>query len=178
MSKTRKQLVKIILTAVLIAMNILLERLPAFKSVSNHMSLSIITTGFSAVYLGIPYTVALTTLGDLLGALILPFGDYNPFFTLTNAVSGLIVALFLSKRATMPRICIGVAVNKIVCTLLLNSLLIACYYSGGIFAFPAVMVGRIPQTLIMTATEIAVLLVLYWKKSRVRKILDKVVVLR
>ena len=42
MSKTRKQLVKIILTAVLIAMNILLERLPAFKSVSNHISLSII----------------------------------------------------------------------------------------------------------------------------------------
>ncbi len=176
MSKNRKQLIKIILTAVLIAINIILERLPAFKSVSNHISLSIITTVFAAVYLGVPYAVAITTLGDLLGALILPFGAYNPLFTLTNGVSGLIIALFLSKKATMPRICIGVAVNKIVCTLLLNSLWVAIFYSGGIFAFPAVMLSRIPQAVIMTATEIAVLAVLFWDKSRVRKLLNKVVV--
>lgn len=178
MSKNRKQLIKIILTAVLIAINIILERVPAFKSVSSHINLSVIATGFAAVYLGIPYTVAITTLGDLLGALILPFGAYNPFFTLTNAVSGLIIALFLHKQATMPRICIGVAVNKIVCTLLLNSLLVAIFYSGGVFAFPAVMVGRIPQAVIMTATEIAVLLILFWEKSKVRKLLDKVVVFK
>lgn len=177
MSKKRQQLIKIILTAVLIAINIILERVPALKSVSSHISLSIVTTGFAAVYLGIPYTVALTTLGDLLGALILPFGAYNPLFTLTNAVSGLIIALFLHKKATAPHICIGVAVNKIVCTLLLNSIWIAVFYSGGIFAFPAVAVGRLPQTVIMTATEIAVLLLLFWEKSKIRKALNKAIVL-
>ncbi len=173
MSKTRKQLIKIILTAVLIAINIILERVPAFKSVSSHVNFSIITTGFAAVYLGVGYTVALTTLGDLLGALILPFGAYNPLFTLTNAVSGLIIGLALHKRASVTNICVGTVVNKVVCTLLLNSLWVAIYYSGGIFAFPAVAIGRIPQALIMTLTEIVILLVLFWEKSRVRKMLDK-----
>ncbi len=174
----KKRLVKIILTAVLIAVNIILERVPAFKGVSNHISLSVITTGFAAVYLGIPYTVVLTALGDLLGALILPFGAYNPFFTLTNAISGLIIALSLYKRVTLPKICFGVAINKIICTLLLNSLLVAVFYSGGIFAFPTVMGSRIPQAVIMTITEIAVLVILFWEKSRVRKLLDKVVIFR
>ncbi len=175
MSKKREQLIKFILTAVLIAINIILERVPALKSVSSHISLSIVTLGFAAVYLGLPYTVAIAALGDLLGALILPFGAYNPLFTLTNAVSGLIIGLALKGKVTLPKICIGVALNKIICTLILNSLWVAIFYSGGLKAFPVVAVGRLPQAAIMTATEIAVLLILFWEKSRIRKQLDKTV---
>lgn len=173
MSNKRKQLIKIILCAVLISLNVLLERLPAFKSVNSHFSLSIITLGFAAVYLGVGYTIALATFGDLLGALLFPFGAYNPLFTLTNAVMGLIIGLFLRKKASLLNISLGVLANKIVCTLLLNSMWVAIFYSGGIFAFPTVMVGRLPQAAIMTVTEIVALTVLYWEKSGVRKLLDK-----
>ncbi len=172
MSKKRQQLIKIILTALLIAINIILERVPALKGVSSHISLSVITLGFAAVYLGVGYTIALAALGDLLGALILPFGAYNPLFTLTNAASGLIIGLFLHKKATAPNIVIGVAVNKAVCTLILNSLWVAIFYSGGISFFPAVTVGRLPQAAIMTLAEIAVLMLLFWDKSKIRAALD------
>ncbi len=175
MNKRRLALVKLIFTALLIALNIIIERVPAFKSVSSHISLSVITLGFSAIYLGIGYTVAVAAIGDLLGALILPFGAYNPLFTLTNALVGLIIGLSLHKKANIFNICWGVLANKIICTLLLNSLWIAIFYKGGVYAFPATMVLRIEQTIIMTATEITALLVLYWVKSPVRKTLNKAV---
>ncbi len=175
MNKRRQALVKLILTALLIALNIIIERVPAFKSVSSHISLSVITLGFSAVYLGIGYTIAVAAVGDILGALILPFGAYNPLFTLTNALVGLIIGLALHKKANIFNICWGVLANKIICTLLLNSLWIAIFYKGGVYAFPATIILRLEQTIIMTATEIATLLVLYWIKSPVRKTLDKAI---
>ena len=176
MSKQKNsQLVKLILTAVLIAINILLERLPAFKSVSNHISLSIITTAFAAVYLGIPHTVALTTVGDILGSILFPFGAYSPLFTITNAVSGLIIALFLNKKATVITIGLGVVVNKLVCTLLLNSLWISLLYQGGVKAFPVTALGRVPQAVTMCVVEIVILMVIFYVKSPVRKQLDKAV---
>lgn len=175
MSKKRQQLIKIILTALLIALNIIIERVPAFKGISNHISLSVITLGFAAVYLGIGYTVTIAAMGDLLGALILPFGAYNPLFTLTNAIAGLIIGVALSKRASLLNISLGVLANKVICTLLLNTLWIAIFYSGGLHAFPAMFVTRIEQAVIMTITEIAVLVLLYWEKSRIRHSLDKAV---
>lgn len=175
MNKRRQALVKLIFTALLIALNIIIERVPAFKSVSSHISLSVITLGFSAVYLGIGYTVTIAAMGDLLGALILPFGAYNPLFTLTNALVGLIIGVALSKRASLLNISLGVLANKIICTLLLNSLWIAIFYKGGVYAFPATIVLRLEQTIIMTATEIAVLVLLFWEKSRIRHSLDKAV---
>ena len=117
MNKRRQALVKLIFTALLIALNIIIERVPAFKSVSSHISLSVITLGFSAVYLGIGYTVTIAAMGDLLGALILPFGAYNPLFTLTNAIAGLIIGVALSKRASLLNISLGVLANKVICTL-------------------------------------------------------------
>ena len=175
MNKRRQALVKLIFTALLIALNIIIERVPAFKSVSSHISLSVITLGFSAIYLGIGYTVAGAAMGDLLGALILPFGAYNPLFTLTNALVGLIIGLALSKRASLLNISLGVLANKVICTLLLNTLWIAIFYSGGLHAFPAMFVTRIEQAVIMTITEIAVLVLLFWEKSRIRHSLDKAV---
>lgn len=70
MNKRRQALVKLILTSLLIALNIIIERVPAIKSVNNHISLSVITLGFAAVFLGIGYTVVVAAMGDLLGALI------------------------------------------------------------------------------------------------------------
>ena len=129
MNKKRLALVKLIFTALLVALNIIIERVPAIKSVNNHISLSVITLGFAAVFLGIGYTVVVAAMGDLLGALILPFGAYNPLFTLTNVIVGLIIGLALYKKASILNICWGVLATKIIGTVLLNSLWIAIFLS-------------------------------------------------
>ena len=175
MNKKRLALVKLIFTALLVALNIIIERVPAIKSVNNHISLSVITLGFAAVFLGIGYTVAVAAMGDLLGALILPFGAYNPLFTLTNVIVGLIIGLALYKKASILNICWGVLATKIIGTVLLNSLWIAICYSGGLYAFLPKVIERLPQAIILVPTEIAALLIFYWVKSPIRKLLNKAI---
>ncbi len=173
MNKTK--LFKVVLTAVLVALNVILERVFAFQIESNHISLSVVTLGFAAVYLGLPYTVAVAVLGDILGALIAPTGPYFFGFTLSNALAGLCLGLFLRKSANTISVSLSVIINKVVCTLILNSIWVSVLYRGGIDAFPAYLVTRIPQAVIMAAVEIAVLLIIYWDKSYLRKRLDKVI---
>ena len=173
MSNKRKQLIKIVLTAVLIAMNVVLERVFAFQIESNHISLSIITLGFAAVYLGVPYTVTVAVFGDIIGGIIAPTGPYFLGFTISNAIMGVVIGIFLSKKANLANITVAVVINKVLCTLILNSIFVSVLYKGGFDAYPAYMVTRIPQAVVMTIVEIVLLTLLFWEKSSIRKLLDK-----
>ncbi len=176
MSKQRNsQLVKLILTAIMVALNVILERVFAFQIESNHISLSVVTLGFAAVYLGVPHTVAVAVLGDILGAVIAPTGPYFFGFTLSNALMGLCLGLFLKKTANPVNISLAVVINKLICTMILNSIWVSVLYKGGIDAFPAYFITRIPQGILMCIVEIAVLLLIFYDKSPVRRQLDKTV---
>lgn len=173
MSKNKNFLFKIILTSILIALNIILERLLAYSVWNQTISFSFVTIGFSAVFLGFPYAAIVATVGDILGSLLIPFGPYFFGFTLTNAIAGLITGLFLYKNATVIKIALSVFLNKILCSLILNTIWISILYRGGLDAFPVVFVSRIPQSAIMFVVEIVVLSLLFTEKSKVRKMLNK-----
>ena len=66
----KTQLIKIIMTAILVSLNVVLERFLAFQFQENHYTVSIITVVFAVVYLGTPYAVIVAALGDILGAII------------------------------------------------------------------------------------------------------------
>jgi ECF transporter S component (folate family) len=173
MSKNKNFLFKIILTSILIALNIILERLLAYSVWNQTISFSFVTIGFAAVFLGFPYAAIVATVGDILGSLLIPFGPYFFGFTLTNAIAGLITGLFLYKNATVIKITLSVFLNKILCSLILNTIWISILYRGGLDAFPVVFVSRIPQSAIMFVVEIVVLSLLFTEKSKVRKMLNK-----
>ena len=164
---------KVVFTAVMIALNIVLERFFAFQIESNHITLSVITVAFSAVFLGTPYAVAVSAIGDILGAIIAPTGPYFPGFTLTNILTALCIGLFISKKVTIIRTSIAIVLNKIFGTLILNSIWVAILYKGGIDAFPAYMVTRIPQAIVMTLVEIVIITLIFHEKSHIRNILSK-----
>ena len=171
---TRQQLFKLILTAILISLNFVLERIvPSYKILSQDINFGFIAIAFAASFLGIPYAIAVAGLGDLLGSLLMPFGPYFPGFTATNCVYGLILALALYKNATLPKVVLGVLVNKIVCSMLLNNLWIAMLYYGGVHTFFAVLATRLPGIAIMTAVETIVFVLIFWRKSKIRVLLDK-----
>ena len=52
----------------------------------------------SAIWLGPKYSTMIAALGDLIGALLFPFGAYFPGFTLSAALSGFIYGLFLYSK--------------------------------------------------------------------------------
>lgn len=172
-STNRQQLFKIILTAILIALNVILERFLAYSVWNQTISFGFIAVAFAAAFLGMPYAVAVAGFGDLIGSLMFPFGAYFPGFTLTNCVYGLILAEFLYKNATPIKIIISVVLNKIVCSLILNTLWISIMYRGGVDAFFAVLITRLLSTGILAAVELIVLLLMFSEKSKIRILLEK-----
>lgn len=178
MTKSKKQtkLVKIVLTALLIALNLVLERLvPSYKIWSQDISFGFVAVAFAAAFLGTPYAVAVAGVGDLVGSLLFPFGAYFPGFTLTNCVYGLILAEFIYKNATPVKIVICVILNKITCSLMLNTLWISIMYRGGIDAFFVVLTARLIGTAISAAIELVVLLLIFSDKSKLRTVLGKAI---
>ena len=173
MNKSKKILFKLILASILVALNIILERMLAYSVWNQTISFSFVTIGFAAVYLGIPYAAIVAGLGDLIGSIILPFGPYFFGFTLTNLMAGAITGIFLYKNANMIKIISSVLINKILCSLILNTIWISILYRGGIDAFPVVFASRIPSAAIMLVVESIVLIILFAKKSKVRNLFDK-----
>ena len=175
MKKSIKQqhLFKIILTAILIALNVILERFFAYSVWNQTISFGFITVAFAASFLGTPYAAAVAGFGDLIGSLLFPFGAYFPGFTVTNCVYGLILAEFIYKNATPINIVIGVALNKIVCSLVLNTIWISIMYRGGIDAFFIVLPTRLLGAGLMTVVELIVLMTAFSDKSKIRALLDK-----
>lgn len=172
-SKNQQQLFKIILTAILVALNVILERFLAYSVWNQTISFGFITVAFAAALLGTPYAIAVAGFGDLIGSLLFPFGAYFPGFTATNCIYGLILAEFIHKNATPIKIVLGVVINKIVCSLVLNTIWISILYRGGIDAFFVVLPTRLPGAAIMTVVELVVLLLVFSQKSKAREILDK-----
>ena len=170
----KNSLFKIILAALLIALNIILERfVPTYSVWNNNISFGFVAVAFAACYLGIPYAVAVGGFGDLIGALIKPFGPYFPGYTITNMLVGFCLAIFLYKKATVLRISIATVINKIVCSLVLNTIFISVLYRGGIAAFWVVFISRIPFVALMTFVEILVISLLFSKKSKVNQLILK-----
>lgn len=164
---------KIVFAGILVALNIILERLLAYSVWNQTISFGFITVAFAAAFLGVPYAIAVAGLGDLIGSLAIPFGPYFPGFTLTNCLVGLITAVFIYKHPTIPRVVLSVFINKIVNTLILNTVWISFLYRGGIDAFFTVLIPRIPAAALMAAIEIIVLILIFSNKSKVRTLLDK-----
>ncbi len=170
----KNKLFKIILTSVLIALNVILERfVPAYQVWNNNLSFGFITVAFAACYLGVPYAVAVGGLGDFLGALIKPFGPYFVGYTITNMLVGLCLGLFLYKKTTVLKISLAVTINKITCSLLLNTIFISVLYRGGIAAFWTVFISRVPFVILTAVVEIVVISLLFTSKSKINHLIRK-----
>ena len=94
MSKTKK----IVLSAMLLALLIVLSRFLSIKTPIVVISLSFVPIMMSAIWLGPKYTLVIAALGDLIGAILFPFGAYFPGYTLSQLLTGLIYGLFLYKK--------------------------------------------------------------------------------
>lgn len=94
MSKTKK----IILSAMLLAVSIIVSRFISIKTQLLVISLNFIPIMLASIWLGPKYSTLIAALSDLIGALLFPFGPYFPGFTLSAAITGLIYGVFLYKE--------------------------------------------------------------------------------
>lgn len=89
---------KIILSAFLLALLIVLSRFASIQTQLLVISTSFIPIMMSAIWLGPKYSTLIAALGDLIGAILFPFGTYFPGFTISAAISGWIYGMILYQQ--------------------------------------------------------------------------------
>ncbi len=92
------KLKKIILSGILLALFIVLNRFISIKTPLLIISFAYVPIMMSAIWLGPKYSTLIAALGDFLAAILFPIGTYFPGFTLSAALSGFIYGIFLYKK--------------------------------------------------------------------------------
>lgn len=154
---------KIILTAILLTMLIILSRFLSIKTPITKISFAFVPTMLCAIWLGPKWTVLLNVLGDIIGATLFPTGPYFIGYTISTAIAGLIYGLLLYKKQPdsftnkefIIRVIISVVLVAIIVNMGLNTLWTSIT-SGK--AFKVLFVTRIVKQLIMIPIHIIVIL--------------------
>ena len=92
------KLKKVILSGILLALLIVLNRCISIKTPLLVISFSFVPIMMGSIWLGPKYSTLIAALGDLIGAILFPFGTYFPGFTVSAGLTGLIYGLFLYQK--------------------------------------------------------------------------------
>ncbi len=151
---------KIILAGLLLATTIVLSRFLSIKTPIVVISFSFIPVMLSGILLGPWYTMLISGLADLIGALLFPFGAYFVGYTISACLAGFIYGIFLQRKNNQSAkklilnlilSCLGVL---IVCNGVLNSLWI---YITTKKAFWAILPTRLLKQLAMLPIQVIVI---------------------
>ncbi len=153
---------KIILTAVLLAMLIILSRFLSIKTPILKISFAFVPTMLCAVWLGFKWTVLLNVLGDVIGATLFPTGPYFVGYTISTAIAGFIYGIFLYRKEEN-----SYSYKQFFIRLILSTVLVAIIVNMGLNtlwtsitsgkAFMVLFATRIVKQLIMIPIHIIVI---------------------
>lgn len=156
---------KIILSAILLAMLIILSRFLSVKTPIIKISFAFVPTMLCAIWLGPKWTILLNVLGDIIGATLFPTGPYFVGYTISTALAGLIYGLFLYQNPEKPY-----TTKSFIIRLIFSSILVAVIVNMGLNtlwtmittgkAFFVLLSARIANQLIMIPIHVIVILFL------------------
>lgn len=156
---------KIILTAILLAMLIILSRFLSIKTPITKISFAFVPTMLCAIWLGPKWTVLLNVLGDIIGATLFPTGPYFIGYTISTAIAGFIYGIILHQKDEN-----AYSTKQLVIRLILSTTLVAVIVNMGLNtlwtsitagkAFFVLLASRIVKQLIMIPIHVIVILFL------------------
>lgn len=144
----------IVLSALLIALHIVLSRFCSINAWNIKIGFSFVPVFIAAYLYGPLFAGSVGGLGDFLGAVLFPIGPYFPGFTLTCFASGLLFGILLHRKRSFPRILCAVLADQLVLGLLLNTFWISVLYGS---PFRALFLTRVVQCLILVPVELIVI---------------------
>ena len=161
MSKNKKYLFSLVLTAVFTAVTVVLSRFLSINIWNMSIGFSFVSIMLCGMLLGPIWGGVCGALADFIGAILFPFGPYFPGFTATAFLSGTIFGLVgkasAKGRRFAPLALLLLTAKELVCSLILNSMFITVLYGGDFFA---IAVSRLPLSVITLALEFAFALVM------------------
>lgn len=150
---------KLILSAMLLSILLVLSRFLSIKLPFLVISFSFIPMMLAGIYLGPKYSAIICGLADLIGSIVFPFGAYFPGFTLSLALMGFVYGLFLYKKPGETRkdstFIIQLIVSSIIVLggirIFLESAFLNLLYGK---AYLAIVASRVVTQLIMLPIEV------------------------
>ena len=137
----------------LVAIHIVLSRFCSINTWNMKIGFTFVPV-FAAACLFGPVTAAIVGgLGDFLGAILFPIGPYFPGFTLNCALIGLL----LHRQQSLPRVITATILNQFGLSLFVTTLWISILYGSPYWAN---LVSRIPQCILLSVLEVAVMFAL------------------
>ncbi len=176
MSKNKNNmnsLVMLATLAMLTALEVILSRLvPVVSSQQIKVSFAFVPVAIAAYLYGIKGGALVAGIGDVIGALMFPVGEFFPGFTLTAILEGVCFGIFLGKlfdgkTNDFVRSVIPVTITQIFLSLGLNTFWISYMYHS---PYLGVLMPRIVQTLVLIAVQSAVIPLFIKAFSKVRAI--------
>lgn len=161
MSKNKK----IILSALLLALIIILSRFLSIKTPIVTISFSFVPTMLCAIWLGPKWTILINVLADLIGATLFPYGSFFIGYTITTAVAGAIYGFLLYQKEDdtytdkqfMVRVIIAVILVTFIANIGLNTLWLSMTTGK---AFMVLMASRIVKELVMIPIKVILMIFL------------------
>lgn len=161
---------KLIVSAQLLALDVVLTRLLAINTPLMKIGLGFAAVALCAILYGPWWAALVAALGDLVGALLFPTGAFFPGFTLTAACTGFIFGLCLYRRGkSLLWPILAAVLNVVLVSFLLNTAMIS-YISGTPYA--TLLKARAVQLAVMLPVQIAVLFFLS-RSTVIKKLLDR-----
>lgn len=153
--KTHQRTVRIVYSAVFIALQIVLSRFFSINAWNIKVGFGFLPVAMAGILFGPFWGAVVGGLGDFLGATLFPIGPYFPGFTLSLAMTGVVFGFLLNKKYTPFRVFCAVLLDQLILTLLLNSFWISVLYQS---PYVPLLLTRVGQCAIMIPVEIALLL--------------------
>jgi len=167
-ASSRKKLRWLCICAMLIALEIVLNRFCSINTAGLKIGFSFVPPMLAAMLYG-PGTSALVyALSDFLGAILFPIGQYHPGFTVCAACMGVMLGLMLHREHIFfLQICVPVLVNCLVLGLLVNTVWISQLY--GSKTYWGWFLYRLPEYAVLIPVQLLVAPIL----KKLSKILQK-----
>ncbi len=152
----QKSVQKLVVIALLIALNVVVSRLVSIKALNFKISVTFITIVVAAYLYGYFGAIIVAFFGDLVGSLLFPIGPYNPLLSLTAVLSGVVYAYFFKKEMSKKNIVCACFINRFVVSMIINTIIISLMYN---LSFKATLLTRFYQAIVMFIVEVAVLFI-------------------
>ena len=132
--------------ALLIALEIVLNRFASFQVLGLKFGLSFIPMALAGMLFGPAWAAVCYGISDVIGALVFPMGAYFPGFTISVVLMGIVYGLFFYKKDKIrlfPETVIPAVINTCILGLLLNTLWMTILYTSK--GFSGWLLYRLPQ---------------------------------
>lgn len=160
---TSKNIRRLVYAAALTALAVILTRFVGINTQLLYLGFGELPAYVGGMLLGPYWGAAIGALGDIIGCIVKPMGEYFPGFTISAAIPGLVAGLFLYRhRKTWWRFITTVVIGQVVASLIISPICLVILYEK---AFWALIPGRLAEQAVLVVVYPIILHVLGRVKS-------------